>query len=93
MTASMILYWLTLAVAAVIVLVLAGYLIGIAVQLVRARRHVADLADGLEAIADHTEGLEERVESIGGALETAAEEFAAVDRHLGGAAEVFGRRG
>lgn len=93
MTGAMLLYWATLAVAGVIVLVLAGYLIAIAVQLLRARAHVVRLADGLETVAEQTEGLDERVEAIGGALETVEADFAAVDRHLGGAAEVFGGRG
>jgi uncharacterized protein YoxC len=87
----MILYWLTLIVAAVVVLVLALYLIAIAWALARARKSVAGIADGLEAIAGHTSVLEEKVGTIDGALKTVAEHFTAADEHLDGAAQAFQR--
>jgi hypothetical protein len=87
----MILYWLTLAVVAAVVLALAGYLIAIAWALIQAKRNVAGLADGLEAIAGHTAPLGEKVDAIGGALTTLVEGFGAVDRNLEGAAEAFQR--
>lgn len=87
----MILYWLTLAVVAAVILALAGYLIAIARQLAIARRNAAALADGLEAAAGHTDVLPERIETIHGALKGIAADFAAVDEGLGGAAETFRR--
>lgn len=86
----MLLYWLTLAVAGAVILVLAGYLIAIAVMLVRAKRNVARIADALEEIAVLTDPLEGRVGSIAGALETIEGGFASVDRRMDDAARAFG---
>lgn len=86
----MLLYWLTLAVAAAVVLVLAGYLIAVATALVKARNNVSRLADGLERVARHTAPLEEKTAAVGGALEDIAAGFEQVDRDLGSAAEAFG---
>ncbi|CAN5372162.1 hypothetical protein BH23GEM4_BH23GEM4_02770 [soil metagenome] len=85
----MFLPWLTLIVALAIVLVLAGYLIAVAWALLQAKGNVARLGDGLEAIAGHTEPLTERITTIDGALRDVATGFAAVERHLGGAAGAF----
>lgn len=85
------LYWLTLAVATLIVLALAGFLIAIAWTLAVARRDVARLADGLEAVAEHTAGLDERLGTIDGVLARAADDFVAVDGNLAGVARIFGR--
>lgn len=85
----MLLVWLTLVVVAVIVLALAGHLIAIAWALIGARRNVARLADGLEAVAEHTAVLEDRVTAVDGALRRVDYHFAAVDEHLVAAARVF----
>lgn len=85
----MILYWLTLAVALAIVLVLAGYLIAIAWALFQAKRNVARLADGLEAIAAQVAPAGERITTIDGALGQLVADITAVDQHLGGAATAF----
>lgn len=86
----MLIYWLTLAVAGAVVLVLAGYLIAIAVMLIQARRNVAQIADALEEIAVLTEPLPGGVETIAGALEGIEEGFGRVDSRLGDAARAFG---
>src|SRR5262245_9806076 len=52
---------LTLVTVAAVVLVLAGYLIAIAWALLDARRSVAAIADGLEAVAGHTSPLGEKL--------------------------------
>lgn len=85
----MLLYWATLAVVAAVVVVLAGYLIAIAWALNAARRNVRQIADGLEAIAGHTEPLGEKIGTIAGAVGQLVEGFTAVDDDLGRAAEAF----
>lgn len=87
----MILYWLTLAVVLAVVLSLAGFLVAIAVQLIRARRNVAALADGLEAVVGHTEPLDARLDAIADALARLVEDFEAADGSLAGAARTFER--
>ncbi len=86
----MLLYWLTLAVTAAVILVLAGYLVAIAYMLVRARRNVARIADALEEIAELTDPLEGGVGAVAGALETMEESFASVDSRMDDAARAFG---
>lgn len=85
----MILYWATLGVVAAIVLVLVVYLVAIAAALNKARKNVAALADGLEAVAGHTEPLAEKIGTIDQALEGSRMGFEAVDRHLDRAGEAF----
>lgn len=85
----MILYWLTLAVLLLVVLVVAGYLIAIAVALLKAKRNVARLADGFEAVVDHTVPLEDRIGTIAAVLGGIDDDFHAADRHLSRAAEAF----
>ncbi|MDX1623044.1 MAG: hypothetical protein R3199_03595 [Gemmatimonadota bacterium] len=87
----MILYWTTLAVVLAVVLALAGFLVAIAAELIRAKRNVADLADGLEAVAGHTDPLEEKVDAIADALARLVEDFEAADEHLAGVARTFER--
>jgi len=84
-----LLFWITLVVIAAVVLVLVGYLIAIAAALASARSNVRKIADGLEAIADHTEPLEDRIGTIGGAVGRLVEGFAAVDADLARAAQAF----
>ncbi len=80
---------LTLVTVALVVIALAGYLIAIAWQLIGARRSVAAIADGLEAVASHTEPLPEKLTSINGALTQLLTGLQAADRHLGRVATVF----
>lgn len=80
---------LTLITVALVVLVLAGYLIAIAWALVNAKRSVAAIADGLEAVAGHTQPLPERLTTINGALTQLLSGLQAADRHLGRVATVF----
>lgn len=86
----MLLFWLTLAVTGAVVLVLAGYLIAIAVALVGAKRNVARIADALEEVAERTDPLEGGVEAIAGALKTMEVGFASVDASMDDAARTFG---
>ena len=80
---------LTLLATALVVVALAGYLIAIAWHLHRARANVAAIADGLEAVAGHTEPLGEKLTIINGALGALLEVLARGDAHLGRAARVF----
>jgi len=68
---------LTLITVALVVLALAGYLIGIAWALNSARKTVIAIADGLEIVAGNTQPV-----SLLGGLQVA-------DGHLGRAARVF----
>ena len=80
---------LTLITAFLVVVALAGYLIAIAWQLIAARRSVAAIADGLEAVAGHTQPLPEKLTTINGALSQLLAGLQAADRHLGRVATVF----
>ena len=80
---------LTLITVALVVLALAGYLIAIAWALMNAKRSVAAIADGLEAVAGHTQPLPERLTTINGALSQLLTGLQAADRHLGRVATVF----
>ena len=80
---------LTLITVALVVLALAGYLIAIAWALVRAKRSVAAIADGLEAVAANTRPLPEKLTTINGALGELLTGLRAADAHLGRVAAVF----
>lgn len=80
---------LTLITVALVVIALAGYLIAIAWALLAARRSVAAIADGLEAVAGHTAPLPEKLTTINGALSQLLTGLQAADRHLGRVATVF----
>lgn len=80
---------LTLITAALVVLALAGYLIAIAWALVRTRHSVAAIADGLEAVAGHTQPLPEKLTTINVALTQLLNGLRAADAHLGRVATVF----
>lgn len=86
-----ILYWLTLGLVLAVVLALAGYLIAVAWALLGARRNVARLADGLEAVADATATLDDPVDELAGAVPRIADSFDAVDRELARCAGAFER--
>jgi cell division protein FtsL len=64
----MLLVYLTIGIAAVIVLVLAGYLVAIAWTLAQAQRNVAQLADTLEGIAEATAALPQVIEEVDAAV-------------------------
>lgn len=85
----MLLYWLTLGVVTAVVVVLAGYLIAIAVQLWRARRNVALLADALETVGERTAPLPEKVQAISGVLGQIDDGFGSVERQLAGVADLL----
>lgn len=80
---------LTLVTVALVVLALAGYLIAIAWALWQARKSVAAIADGLEAVAGHTEPLGEKLTSINGGLGALLQGLRSADGHLARAAAVF----
>ena len=80
---------LTLVVTGLVVLALAGYLIAVAVALIAARRNVAQLAGGLEAVAGHAAPLSERLGPINAALAELLATLDVVDRHLLGVARVL----
>ena len=80
---------LTLITVALVVVALAGYLIAIAYQLMGARKSVAAIADGLEAVAGHTQPLPEKLTTINGALVQLLTGLQAVDHHIGRVATVF----
>ena len=83
------LHALTLITVGLVVLALAGYLIAVAWALHDARRSVAAIADGLEAVAGHTAPLGEKLTIINGALSALRDGLRSVDGHLGRAAGVF----
>lgn len=80
---------LTLVTVALVVLALAGYLVAIAWALVQTRRSVAAIANGLEAVAGHTQPLPEKLTTINGALTQLLAGLRTADRHLGRVATVF----
>jgi hypothetical protein len=80
---------LTLITVALVVLALAGYLIAIAWALLQARKSVAAIADGLEAVAGHTQPLPEKLTTINSALSELLRGLRVADSHLGRAAAVF----
>ena len=83
---------LTLITVALVVVALAGYLIAIARALLDTRRSVAAIADGLEAVRDHTGPLPEKLTTINGALGALLGGLEAAGRHTGRSAGVFGLR-
>lgn len=80
---------LTLVTVALVVVALAGYLIAIAWALLDAKRSVAAIADGLEAVRDHTRPLPEKLTTINGALGALLAGLRGADGHLTRAATVF----
>ena len=80
---------LTLVTVALVVVALAGYLIAIAWCLNEARKSIAAIADGLEAVAGHTQPLQEKLTVINGAMLSITNGFRSADAHLGRAASVL----
>ena len=80
---------LTLITVLLVVLALAGYLAAVAWALRDASRSVAAIADGLEAVREHTRPVDEKLATINGALSALSGGLKVVDRHLGAAARVF----
>jgi hypothetical protein len=80
---------LTLITVAAIVVALAGYLVAITWALLRAKRSVAAIADGLEAVVGHTAPLPEKLAGINGALTELLAGLRAAASHLGRSAGVF----
>jgi hypothetical protein len=83
---------LTLITAGLVVVALAGYLIAIAWALLDTRRSVAAIADGLEAVRDHTTPLPEKLTTINGALGALLGGLETASGHLDRAGVVFGPR-
>lgn len=73
---------LTYLAVALIVPVLAIYLILIAVSLIRANRNLAQLVKGLKAIRDNTDPLAQDISTINSVATTLRDQFTVVDRHL-----------
>lgn len=80
---------LTLITVALVVIALAGYLIAIAWVLLAAKKSLAAIADGLEAVRGHTQPLGEKLATINGALSALLGTLRGADAHLGRAATVF----
>lgn len=80
---------LTLITVLLVVLALAGYLAAVAWALFDASRSVAAIADGLEAVRDHTAPVDEKLATINGALTALRGGLRLVDGHLAAAATVF----
>jgi hypothetical protein len=73
---------LTLATVAVVVLALVVYLVLILAALRDARRAVAAIADGLEAVQGHSAPLPGHLTTINGGLSALLERLRRADRHL-----------
>jgi len=80
---------LTLVTVALVVVALAGYLIAIAWCLIDAKKSVAAIAFGLEAVQGHTAPLGEKLTIINGALSALLGGLRSADGHLHRAAVVF----
>lgn len=76
------LIWLTVIVAAAIVLALAGYLVLIAVALTRAWRDVAGIAAALERTAEAASPLGEKVNRVNDAMRRLAERTDGMDARI-----------
>lgn len=85
-----VLTWVTIALAAVYVLVLAATLILVAFHLLRAARLAETLASGLEKVDEQTARVPEYLPTINGALVTLRDGLRSVDGHLAAIAHVAG---
>lgn len=80
---------LTLVTVGLVVLVLAGFLIAIAWALLQAKRSVASIADGLEAVAEQAGPLTPNLVSVNRDLGSLLEGLNSADLHLARAANAF----
>jgi hypothetical protein len=80
---------LTVFTAFAVVVALAGYLIAIAWALNDARKSVAGIADGLEAVQGHTAPLGGKLTAINGGLVVLLAGLQSANGHLARAARVF----
>jgi hypothetical protein len=83
--------WITLIVVALVVVVLAVYLISFILALVAANRNLKQLAGGLELIASQSDPLPRELTTINGALVELLHGLQSVDGHLAGIVRVFKR--
>ena len=81
---------LTLATVAAVVLVLVVYLLLILSALRAARRSVAAIADGLEAVQRQSNPLPAHLTTINGGLSALLQRLRAADGHLAGVASLLG---
>ena len=79
----------TLIIVALVVLVLAIYLIGVIIYLFRAAKHLEVLAGGLKKIENDTVPLSEKLSIINGALDQLHGGLVSVNKHLGAIAWVL----
>ncbi|MDR7556302.1 MAG: hypothetical protein QN157_11940 [Armatimonadota bacterium] len=79
-----LLVWATGLTAVALVAVLAGYLLAASVALVRARRHLERLAEGLEAIAAEVQPLGDRLRAVNTVAADLLTGLRQVDEHLRG---------
>lgn len=82
---------LTLIAAAIVVVVLVVYLVGIAYFLWKADGHLVKLAGGLQAIQGHARPLPEHLATINGALGALRGDLRETDAHLEGVERVLER--
>lgn len=84
----------TLSLAAVIILVVAVYLIAVAYYLYKAGGHkdsnLARLVGGLKAVRNNVAPLEKHVTALGGGLTALRDELLAVDNSLADATQILG---
>lgn len=81
---------LTLATVAVVVVVLVVYLVLILTTLRDARRAVAAIADGLEAVQGHSAPLPGHLTTINGGLSALLERLKGAERHLARVSTLLG---
>lgn len=81
---ALVLMWITIGVLALIIGILAFYLVSIALFLTRANRNLAQLADGLEAIQANSRPLPDRLPAINSALAELLRGLRSVDAHMAG---------
>lgn len=79
-----LLTWITLVGTLAVVVVLATYLVLVAVALIRADRNLSALIEGLKAVRDNTGPLEHDLAAINDATVTLHDRLKAIDGHLVG---------
>lgn len=84
-----VLIWLTIVALAVVIVVIAGYLLAIIASLRRAARDLWQLAEGLEAVEANTRPLAQHLSAINGAAGQVLGGLKQADEHLQGVAVVL----